>query len=440
MSTPLPAAGASRPTRNELRCLIALLVLAALLRVGVICWKPESLAEDRDLYWGIANQLVTNRTFANPEWGNPTAYRPPLYPILLAGILWVGGGVKLLAVVQVVLGVATTWLTWKLGRKLGLNRSSLVAAAFVALNPLLIQMTAMAMTETLCAFLLVVLMLCVVDRHKSDLRERIGVLFGLTAVCRPTVWAFAVLFAIVSVIGLLLPKAQKSRRSIGSVLRDWLVICIACSVIIVPWGFRNDAIMFEFVVTTTHGGYTLYLGNNDAVYDAEIAHPTDTPWDSRAWQMSVPHPHVGEGADLELVRDRWMTDHAKEWIRQHPREFVELCWLRVKRFWNIMPGGSDAGSFPRVVRWGMAIFFLAELSLAAYGLWRLRRDEWRTWWPLVLLVVSFALVHVVYWSNLRMRAPVEPVLALLAARGLVINPKRERGRALHATLIENQHL
>jgi hypothetical protein len=71
------------------------------------------------------------------------------------------------------------------------------------------------------------------------------------------------------------------------------------------------------------------------------------------------------------------------------------------------------------VRWGIAIFYLLELGAAVLGLWRLRRDEWVVWWPLVLLVLSFALVHVVYWSNLRMRAPVEPVLALLAARGLM---------------------
>lgn len=419
MTAPSPTSETTSPTRTERRCLIALLVLAALLRVGVICWKPDSLAEDRDLYWGIANQLVTSHTFANPVSGMRTAYRPPLYPILLAGILWVGGGVKLLAVVQVGLGLATTWLTWKLGRKLGLNGNSLVAAAFVALNPLLIQMTALAMTETLCTFLLIVLMHCVVDRQTSDFRARMGVLFGLTALCRPTVWAFAVLSAVVSVIDLFLPKPKDTRRLLGSVLRDWLVIGFACSVMIVPWGIRNVDVFEVFVTTTTHGGYTLYLGNNDTAYDAEIARPTEAQWDSRAWQLTIPYPHLGEGADIELLRDRWMTDHAKEWIRQHPREFVELCWLRVKRFWNVFPGGSDAESLPLFVRWGMAVFFVAELSLAALGLWRLRRDEWRAWWPLVLLVVSFALVHVVYWSNLRMRAPVEPVLALLAARGFV---------------------
>jgi hypothetical protein len=125
--------------------------------------------------------------------------------------------------------------------------------------------------------------------------------------------------------------------------------------------------------------------------------------------------------DDEIGRDRALSAAAKFWIRQHPREFAESCWLRIKRFWNIFPGGADAGSLPKVAQWGVAVFFAIELLAAAIGLWRLRRDEWSEWWPLVVLVLSFALVHVVYWSNLRMRAPVEPVLALLAARGLARN-------------------
>ena len=197
-----------------------------------------------------------------------------------------------------------------------------------------------------------------------------------------------------------------------------------------PWVIRNLFVFNEPIVTTTHGGYTLLLGNNDEAYCAEIAHPTKTPWDSRAWQKSLHEkmhwdesgagPFFGLVApESELERDRWMSQHARDWIRLHPREFAESCWLRVKRFWNIFPGGADAGSLPKLAQWGVAVFFAIELLAAAFGLWRLRRDEWAKWWPLVLLLLSFALVHVVYWSNLRMRAPVEPVLALLAARGLM---------------------
>ena len=36
----------------------------------------------------------------------------------------------------------------------------------------------------------------------------------------------------------------------------------------------------------------------------------------------------------------------------------------------------------------------------------------------LLLILNFTLVHLVYWSNMRMRAPLVPLIALIAARGL----------------------
>ena len=435
MTAPSPTSETTSPTRTERRCLIALLVLAGVLRLGVICWKPESLAEDRDLYWGIARNLAAGHGFIHPDIGQPTAYRPPSYPFLLAGIVLLGGGPNTLGVVQICLSVATVWLSWKLGRALKMKTGALLAAAFVAFNPLLIQSTALAMTETLCVFLLTALLWSWFVTRGDGSRSRlwVGVLFGLAALCRPTVWAFAVLAGLISFAVWLASFRSETRRSFGQIARKWWPIALACGLTIAPWVGRNWLVFGTPIVTTTHGGYTLLLGNNDEAYRAEIAKPTREPWDSREFQRSLEEQRrwTKEGTECltfeevpasEIERDRWMSQRALIWVHEHPRQFAESCWLRVKRFWNFMPGGSDAGSLPRVVRWGMALFFLAELSLAALGLWRLRRDEWRIWWPLVLLVVSFALVHVVYWSNLRMRAPVEPVLALLAARGFVRRP------------------
>jgi len=50
------------------------------------------------------------------------------------------------------------------------------------------------------------------------------------------------------------------------------------------------------------------------------------------------------------------------------------------------------------------------------GLLRLGSDELQKWLLLALLVISLFAVHIVYWSNMRMRAPLETTLALLAAR------------------------
>jgi hypothetical protein len=49
----------------------------------------------------------------------------------------------------------------------------------------------------------------------------------------------------------------------------------------------------------------------------------------------------------------------------------------------------------------------------------------------VLLCLSFTAVHTFYWTDLRMRAPLMPFVALVAAAGLAwLTARRERRKAL----------
>ncbi|MEQ9066744.1 MAG: hypothetical protein RLO18_08475, partial [Gimesia chilikensis] len=41
----------------------------------------------------------------------------------------------------------------------------------------------------------------------------------------------------------------------------------------------------------------------------------------------------------------------------------------------------------------------------------------RNWSPLIWLLVSFTIVHLFYWTNMRMRAPLVPAIALLSVFG-----------------------
>lgn len=415
----------ARTPFGDFRWLAALLLTATVLRLGVVCWNPAALAEDRDLYWGLAKELAAGRGFVHPDLGHATAYRPPLYPLVLAGIVKAGGEIGCLAVVQTGLGVATVWLTWWLGQLLNLTRrASFVAAGLVAVNPLLLRSTGLAMTETLCTFL-VTLMLCLAAAlHRQPSLEQpswgwkrfgLGMVVGLTALCRPTIWAFVILAAPVAMVG-------KPRLS----WRAWLMMLCGTALVVSPWAIRNWSVFGRPIVTTTHGGYTLWLGNNEVAFREDVSSPPGVLWDSRPWQKAIRDEmqNAGLAPSDEVARDRWQSERAWTWIRQHPREFTSACWLRLRRFWNINPAGADADAVPQVMRWGIRLFFSVELIAAAVGLARLRRDGWSVWWPLTLLIASFSLTHLLYWSNLRMRAPIEPALALFAAKGLLPAARR----------------
>ncbi|MFM8224271.1 MAG: hypothetical protein ACKOJF_35680, partial [Planctomycetaceae bacterium] len=116
----------------------------------------------------------------------PTAYRPPLYPLLLALALKGGDSPVTIAILNLLLGVATLVAVGlaaaRVGRAVGSPVAMpLLAVGLVACDPLLVAQAPLAMTETLAACL--VSGLLAVVAFPTTLRSSLlaGVLLGLLA-------------------------------------------------------------------------------------------------------------------------------------------------------------------------------------------------------------------------------------------------------------------
>jgi hypothetical protein len=133
------------------------------------------------------------------------------------------------------------------------------------------------------------------------------------------------------------------------------------------------------------------------------------------WQSEVRMRSALAGARTEADYDAYCFRQAWQIIRTRPLDFLESVLLRIYFFWSVAPHATDQYSF--WIRLGSALFYVPEFLLMLVGL--MSRRTWQ--WPLVLLptaLLSFTLVHAVYWSDMRMRAPIMPAVALLAAIGL----------------------
>src|SRR5580704_199052 len=135
---------------------LLLIAFAAFVRIAAVALWSGHLADDRDDYWTVARSYLEHGFWA-PFTRFPNSFRPPLLPLVLAGLLKVGWGTRALGVLQVILGTASVALTFATGKRLGLGRLSLVAAGLVACDPLLIAYTTFPMTETLFTFLVIAL-------------------------------------------------------------------------------------------------------------------------------------------------------------------------------------------------------------------------------------------------------------------------------------------
>lgn len=439
---------------------LLLLLTALLLRVGMVAWKHDQLREDRDAYWGIAEEIAAGNGFADAATGQPTAFRPPLYPLLLAGLKhWdavllnpgrFNAGPLMLGLLQALLGTAIVGFTFLTGIRLGLGRCALCAGLLVCVDPLLLQYTTQAMTEVTFTFLVIWLIwLLSSSAHYSSLvpvgtaaieirrQAGIGIILGLGILCRPTIALFAPLMALWwtwtnagrDPSGVQTPRrADGWTRRMSVIVRrvPWLIV-IMSTLIVSPWVIRNMQVFGKPILSTTHGGYTLLLGNNPVFYREVVKQPWGTVWEGDSlhrWQESLEEHmrHAARPPIGEVERDRWM--YAKAWrtIADNPGLFLRACWLRCRRFWSVAPQGPAAAGLPLWILAPVKLFYAVTLGGFLLGIWRLRREEWRTWCPLLLLIVTFASVHALYWTNMRMRAPVAPVIALFAARALIRKP------------------
>jgi len=413
--------------------LAGLLALGLGLRIAVVATHSSELSTDRDAYLGIAQGVWEGRGFSVPGSRQPTAYRPPLYPLFLAPIsaadqAWLRGAV------QVLLGTATVALTWIAARRSDFDlRSSVIATGLVAVDPLLLVYTPQIMTEALAVFLTAAALAGLAGRSpggqgpaagwSAGRQIGIGIVLGLACLCRPTFFPWAAL------LGAWFAARGLTERSLswGTRLRrlPWLVI-IALVATVAPWPLRNQLRFGKPILTTTHGGYTLLLSNNERYYEDVVRPRASGVWSGprlEQWQREIADAMARQGIMGEIAQDRWMMEAGKTWIAAHPREFFEGAIERIKAFWRLGPA-TTAGKWISLVAKVVRLFYAALWILAAVGLAVVIRRKSLDAVPGLLLILVFAGAHAIYFTNARMRAPLVPSLALLAATGVSLAWRR----------------
>jgi hypothetical protein len=331
-----------------------------------------------------------------------------------------------IGIAQLLLGMATVVFTVLCGRRLRLGHASFVAGLAVAVDPLLLHQTTLVMTETLAAFL-AVLMVWLCLSQPSPLRNlTLGLVFGLSCLCRPTFWAYGALAGIVWCLDQVRNRgAERDRRRAN--LRATLVLLAGLFLAVAPWAIRNALVMGRPVITTTHGGYTLLLAHNPAYTRAVVEQPWGAVWEGAAFEewsaaleaeLAREDPPLDVGhltPSVELARDAWMNRRARDYILNQPLVAGRSVLTLLGRFWSVIPLATKNAPISPAIRLLVATWYTAIMIALVCGAWRLVQRDWRPWVSLFTLIAGFTLVHSLYWADMRMRTPLVPVISLIAS-------------------------
>jgi hypothetical protein len=196
-------------------------------------------------------------------------------------------------------------------------------------------------------------------------------------------------------------------------------LLLGCALVLTPWYLRNQSQLGRGIWTTTHGGYTLLLANNPILYQHWAQSPSREWQEERfhAWWADKQAEHFQETPASEVDSDAYASALGWETIRKNPSTFIKACVIRQAWMWAWWPSQRQTSS---AIRWLIGSWYALTSIAAIIGLVRLvksNRIKRTLWTPALALALSLCVVHSVYWSNMRMRAPIIPLVSLLVGYG-----------------------
>jgi 4-amino-4-deoxy-L-arabinose transferase-like glycosyltransferase len=355
----------------------------------------------------IARSLAAGGGFGNPFDGvtGPTAWEPPVYPFLMAGVFkFFGIYTRASAMVMLCLSSVFSALTcvpiFYTGKRCFGERVALWSAwAWAVLPPIIFWCTRWVWETSLTALLLAMifwLTLCLEEMDGASWAAW-GMLWGIAALTNTSLLGF------LPAAGLWAwwRQAQLGKRALGRVALSAMVFAACIS----PWLIRNECTFGQFIFIRSNFGAELRLGNGPGADGTwmDYEHPTKNV------DQLEEYKRLGE---IGYVAER--KREAMEFIRE---DYGRFAWLSLKRFayyWGGLPQPDK--SLPKTMLKN-AWLFLTSL-LCVWGLWQALRKGVSGAYLFLWLLLFYPAVYYVTFAHPRYRHPIEPEMVLLAAYGL----------------------
>jgi len=399
------------------------LVLAGLVALAA---STRTVYYLQSLAWPYFDQPVSDaamyldraRGLLNGSWPPPnTAHsQGPLYPYVLAAILKLTDGYRLMLVIQLILGCASVGLVYGIARRItGRTGATVASLGYIGYGPLL-STEGKLLTESMSIFL-ALLALCWLGR----LTDRVswwrlvlaGFCLGLASLLRPP------LMPAIPAIGAWIWWTHRAARARGILAAG--LLCASAALPIAPFTRHNYPAEGEIIAITSAGGITFWLGNNP------LAAGSLSLGGVISGEVSSQHEEQLSAAERVLGRKLTSGQASRFWygrglafIRKYPRQWAWILWRKFRLFFsneevaNVYAFASEQLDISILRATAIPFALIGAAGLVGVIL-LIRRPEAQ---PIVImLALGFASCMVFYTSS-RFRLPVVPLLVILGGCGI----------------------
>jgi len=400
---------------------LSLVISGVLLRAGfVVLANPQdptfhSGGSDAPAYITLAGNLLNHQGFRYS--GMPSAFRPPGYPLILAGFMQVFGQhyISAMRFLQFILGLLTVMICARVSARWFSGEAGRATLAIGLLLPTLIFPTAQILTECIAAFLTALFLLFLVEQQEvGGFRSAaaLGITGGLEALIRFNAAAlpFFGLWAV-----------WRSKQKGGQVVRAGIIVVVTAAVVS-PWFIRNEMVFHGAVLYSTHTGANAVQG---VVSTQGRTQPGDTGKLREAMGWTLSELETNDPSRRSLPSELELNRRA---LRIVPRLWKEKGWAaiplvgrKILDFWLSADQVLDTRMFTtrdRLIRVAGVASYLVALALAMAGINWLRSRRPQIAEIFLLYMVLFTVLHLPLVMNTRLRIPLmEPLVIILAGVG-----------------------
>ncbi|TDN89135.1 dolichyl-phosphate-mannose-protein mannosyltransferase [Salegentibacter sp. 24] len=362
---------------------------ANFIELGLSLAQTQKYGHIKGLEEGVITAFKNKNIQENQiEFANHSTWRPPVWPILIAGVfLLFGYNLTYVLIFKFLLQLLGIFIFYKTLKLLKVKKVLVLIGIFLyAVNPAWQLYSRVFLSEPITLFFLTLwlyLLIAYVKQKKAFFIQ--AIVAGILILSHPyyiflpfTVWLILVINN----------QIRLNRFVISSVI---------CAAVVSTWVIRNFIVLDtnQMIITTSSGAVM-----------------------AKGWNHKVPNEHTntkGDLADEELVlldfeynRNEFdgevgsmqlYQDASLNFIRSNPDLIIPIVWKKIKSAFNPFPETSRPG----FLETGRVIYqVLSFLSLIIILLFYKNKLQWSLG---VALVISTMAITVLTYSGLRFRMP-----------------------------------
>ena len=411
------------PQRIQTAMILPAAAGIGLLARAWVVWKApdQSFAVDQ-LFDTLAWNLVSLQQFTL-DGMTPAAHVGPLYPGVLACFYFlIGHRPEWVPLLHVLFDLCATWGIYRVGTLLWDARVGAWTAALFFLYPAYWTYDPRIRSETLLTLLITLWLWATVLAMKKPSTYRcalMGLVAGLTALCKPVVLVLAVLLTALTVMD----TDRISHKLVRGAL--YTTVCLA---LVLPWSVRNYMAFHHVLPVSAGVGVGFWMGS-DPVSRGSWPMPLEREY--AIWESAEITPLSHAFSMYDVQTDQLLRRKGIQRIMADPMSYFSLTCGRVWDFWvgnsYYLFDEQSEGRFGlwkdiQGRGWAVAVYSLAKrlllipglIVLACVSAW-IHRDRWETLLPLYVFPMGLTAGYVPFTVEAgRYALPVLPCLMLLS--------------------------